>query len=313
MPSSKAADYAARASAAQWADDLQKLVFERDADPLADVTWPGTEEKAHFVALVYAGSFDPAVQLSSDEALQVAQLAAEHGVRGAVLGVFAAAAPSAYGEDLLLLLDAVRQTSASEGRRIADALVGNADWGDIAGFVSGDALVRRAQHSVPGPECVEHFAQLIKSRAWKRLLAQAGATGATGDLSTLDRICAAVVRHVQPQNAADIYCRLLGDVMLPDDGSLPQGAAYAELETCRRGLLAYISRNWPQMRAEQGFDRLPTWCLKELSQELSVEPAALLKEPRVATAPAKGDAGSMLAVTSAGFVPLAPSTCAPLC
>lgn len=251
------------------------------------------------VALVYTGTLDTAVAMPYEQVLETAAMANEYGVNGASLGIFGCVAPHVDEARTLELLAAVRTSHPREAARLADELVGIVSWPNIAGIVSGAGMVANAREGTLGDEYVSRFSEITGSAAWK---AEVQRASDTGDTRLLERICSAVLGRINTENVAAIYYQLLDDAILCDDGRLPTGAALDTLNACRCALLDYISRNWLRIRERKGFDCLPTWCLKELSQDLSVDADALLREPRPATAAAAAaaDGGSMRGVTSAG-------------
>lgn len=254
------------------------------------------------VTLVYTGTLD-SLRMSTAETLELARLVLETEVRGGALGVFGAVAARSHDASCILgVLDAVRASAPSETQRLADGMAGVLPWSSIAADVSGDTLMLHVQHGTLGREYADRFSTLVTCRSWK---AEVERAGKTGDTRTIERICSAVLAHLSAENAAALYASLLGDAILCDDGQLPTGSALATLEACRLALLTYIARNWLRMRECAGFDALPAWCLKELSQELNVDVPVLLKERRLGatggTADAGGTGNSVRGITSAGL------------
>ncbi|KZO95307.1 hypothetical protein CALVIDRAFT_466959, partial [Calocera viscosa TUFC12733] len=98
---------------------------------------------------------------------------------------------------------------------------------------------------------------------------------------TIEDVLTSLVRGLTETNAANAYEALVGEVLLrtDDEGQvvLSQGGDVRnKVEEARKQLLTWLKKRWAGVRLVGGFDVLKSWSLKEISDELEVQPEDLI-------------------------------------
>lgn len=102
-------------------------------------------------------------------------------------------------------------------------------------------------------------------------------------------------------NAPHMYEYVVGHILLSDYGPIPTKDALRVVERAQQDIVQFLHHHWMHVRAVRGFDALPRWCLKELSDELDIDAPDLALDFSPITTPVVSDAQSTIGITSAGL------------
>ncbi|KAM0752248.1 hypothetical protein T439DRAFT_204143 [Meredithblackwellia eburnea MCA 4105] len=92
----------------------------------------------------------------------------------------------------------------------------------------------------------------------------------------LEYLLEMVVETLSEAKAPEAYQTLVGSVLLREDGCLMD--ARVLVEDAKSGILKYIKKRWNGIKLAGGFDRLESWALKELADEIELRPEDLISQ-----------------------------------
>lgn len=116
---------------------------------------------------------------------------------------------------------------------------------------------------IPLEDRIKHFlktsfAEVATSQSFIDLVEGIGFSN-----DVLERLLTLLIDSLSEKNAATTYEILVGKLLLREGGIAMD--ARARLEDARLDILKYVKARWVGIRAQNGFEHLENWCLKELS------------------------------------------------
>ncbi|KZT62467.1 hypothetical protein CALCODRAFT_489830 [Calocera cornea HHB12733] len=148
-----------------------------------------------------------------------------------------------------------------------------------------------------------HAAVLFRSQVWLDSLDGVGFSR----MDTVEDVLTSLVRGLTETNAGRAYEALVGEVLLRSNEHgevvLSQGGDVRnKVEEARKQLLAWLKKRWAGVRLVGGFDMLESWSLKEISDELDVQPEDLIT-PQPVPVPAPKTRGTTRPAVIASTIP----------
>ena len=134
---------------------------------------------------------------------------------------------------------------------------------------------------------------LPSARAWPHILDTCS--------PLLSYILHLLTSRLDVHNAPRMYEYVVGHILLPDDGPIPTKDALRVVEQAQQDIVQFLHAHWVHVRAARGFDALPRWCLKELSDELGIDAPDLTLDYTPTSSATVSDAQSTVGMTSAGL------------
>ena len=134
---------------------------------------------------------------------------------------------------------------------------------------------------------------LPSARAWPHILDTCS--------PLLSYILHLLTSRLDVHNAPRMYEYVVGHILLPDDGPIPTKDALRVVELAQQDIVQFLHAHWVHVRAARGFDALPRWCLKELSDELGIDAPDLTLDYTPTSSATVSDAQSTVGMTSAGL------------
>lgn len=167
-----------------------------------------------------------------------------------------------YSTQKELLIDLCQQTNASNA---ATAMKGILQLRSKLGNEARPApwIDHLRSMLIPLEDRIKHFLEtafidIISSKPFIELI---DGIGFSNDV--LEKLLDFLVDSLSEKNATSTYEILVGKVLLREEGITTD--ARGRIEETRNEILAYIRNRWIGIRAQNGFENLENWCLKELS------------------------------------------------
>ena len=134
---------------------------------------------------------------------------------------------------------------------------------------------------------------LPSARAWPHILDTCS--------PLLSYILHLLTSRLDVHNAPRMYEYVVGHILLSDYGPIPTKDAFRVVERAQQDIVQFLQAHWVHVRAARGFDTLPRWCLKELSDELGIDAPDLALDYTATSSVMVSDAQSTVGMTSAGL------------
>ena len=134
---------------------------------------------------------------------------------------------------------------------------------------------------------------LPSARAWPHILDTCS--------PLLSYILHLLTSRLDVHNAPRMYEYVVGHILLSDYGPIPTKDALRVVEQAQQDIVQFLHAHWVHVRAARGFDALPRWCLKELSDELGIDAPDLTLDYTPTSSATVSDAQSTVGMTSAGL------------